>query len=83
MKHVFALAALAITLGAAPALANNMSEVDSNNDSKISKAEFDSYKDKKFEAADSNKDGSLSSGEFDAMTAKHKDMKDKTSSSSY
>ena len=68
MTAAAALVALPVAL---PAMANNMkfTDIDTNQDGYISKAESDAAKDRKFSDKDTNGDGRVSQAEFDKYWA--------------
>lgn len=83
-KSMLALAAIAMAV-AAPAFANDMDHMstqekvdmkfekfDTNKDGMLSKAEMDAAKAEKFSDADMNKDGMLSKAELTTKMEKHK-----------
>ena len=79
MKKALMMAVAAGALMSMPALANEwsqekadakFSELDTNKDGKVSKAEHEAHKEGMFDEADTNKDGDLSKEEFSAEVKK-------------
>ena len=71
MLKYAAVAAIAVAIGATPALAQNkssngglMAKLDANHDGSVSRGEYNAYRDGLFSQLDRNKDGSISKAEY-------------------